>query len=93
MVPDVPTVAELAIPGFDFTLWGGFFAPAATPPEIIARINREVNQLFQRPDVIARMTGEQTEVVQNTPEQFAAFMRAETEKYRQILKDINYKEN
>jgi tripartite-type tricarboxylate transporter receptor subunit TctC len=90
LMPDIPTVAETLIPGFDFTLWGGLFASAKTPPDIVALLNREANQAYSRPEVQARMSSEQSEAVPNTPAQFDAFVKREAEKYRQIIKDIGY---
>lgn len=88
IAPDVPTVAEVAVPGFNFPIWAGLFAPVATPRGVVALLNREVNQLYLRPDIQARMAREQSEIRQNSPEDFAAFVRAEAEKYGQIIKEI-----
>ena len=90
LFPDTPTVAELMIPGFDFTLWGGLFAAAKTAPEIVKLINTEANQAYARPDFQTRIQREQSDVIRNTPEQFAAYIKSQGEKYRQIIKDIGY---
>lgn len=91
VVPTVPTVSELGIPDFDFTLWGGLFAPAGTPREIIARLNAEMNKIFLQPEVKERLEKEGSDVLQQTPEQYAQFVKRESAKYTQIMKDIGYK--
>ena len=88
VAPDVPTVAEVAVPGFDFPLWGGLFAPARTPVDIVAYLNREVNKVFQLPEVKARAAALYSDIMRSTPEQFAAFVRSESEKYREIAARI-----
>jgi len=90
LFPDTPTVAELMIPGFDFTLWGGLFAAAKTPPEIVKLLNAEANQAYARPDFKTRAQREMSDVIPNTPEQFATYIKSQGEKYRQIIKDIAY---
>jgi tripartite-type tricarboxylate transporter receptor subunit TctC len=88
VAPDVPTVAEVAVPGFDFPIWGGLFAPAATPRDVVALLNREINQIYRLPEVEARLASEQSDTRQNSPAQFGAFVRAESEKYGQIIKEV-----
>jgi len=91
IAPEIPTVAKVAVPGFNFPIWGGLFAPAATPREIVALLNREINKIYLQPDVQARMASEQSETQQNSPDQFAAFVKTESEKYRQVIKEIGRK--
>jgi tripartite-type tricarboxylate transporter receptor subunit TctC len=83
--PEIPTIAEQGVPGFDFSLWGGFFAPAGTPVEIISRLNREINQILALPEIRNQLLNDGAEVNANTPEQFAAFVHAEIAKYSQII--------
>ena len=90
LFPDTPTVSELLLPGFDFTLWGGLFAATKTPNDIVKTLNFEANQAYARPDFQARSTREQSDVIRNTPEQFAAYIKSQSEKYSQIIKDIGY---
>jgi len=90
--PDIPTVAETAnIPNFDFTLWVGFFAPRGTPPEIVARLNSEINAILMLPDIRAKLREDGAEVTPMSVDQFAAFMKTEAEKYQQIIKDTGIK--
>ena len=90
--PDVPTVAELGIAGFDFSLWGGMFAPAATPREIVARLNAEFMQVLTQPEMKAQLGREGSEVVETTPDSFARFVQAESRKYAELLRTIDYKQ-
>lgn len=85
-MPDVPTVAESVAPGFQFSLWGGFFAPAGTPPDIIDTLNRAINAVLADPAIRQRFEADGTAVRQNTPAEFAAFVRAEAGKYGKLVK-------
>jgi tripartite-type tricarboxylate transporter receptor subunit TctC len=89
--PEVPTVAELGIAGFDFSLWGGILAPATTPKEIVNRLNSEILQVLTQPEMKAQLAREGSEVVETTPESFARFVQGESRKYAELLRDINYK--
>lgn len=89
-MPDVPTVSELALPGFDFTLWGGLFARAGTSPEIISRLSEAANAAYAQPELKERMIQEGSEATPNTPEEFGAFINNQREKYQKIIKDIDY---
>jgi tripartite-type tricarboxylate transporter receptor subunit TctC len=90
--PDIPSVAEAAgIPNFDFILWVGFFAPRATPPEIVGKLNSEINKILMQPDINAKLRDDGAEVTTISVEQFAAFMKTEAAKYQQIIKDADLK--
>ena len=84
--PELPTVAEAALPGFEVTNWVGLFAPAGTPPEIVRRLNGEVVRFMQTPEIEARLRSEGARFVPNTPEQFGAFVAAEIAKWAPIVK-------
>jgi len=84
-VPELPTVAE-TLPGFDVTNWVGFFAPAGTPPEIIARLNAEVHKFMQSKEITARLTAEGARFIPMTPDQFGAFVKAEIAKWAPVVK-------
>jgi tripartite-type tricarboxylate transporter receptor subunit TctC len=88
---EVPTVAELGVAGFDFSLWGGIFAPAATPREVVARLNAEIVQVLTQPEMKAQLAREGSEVVETTPESFARFVQGESRKYGDILREIDFK--
>ncbi|MEY4710647.1 MAG: hypothetical protein RIS88_97 [Pseudomonadota bacterium] len=86
LLPNVPTFAELGYPSVNVALWYGLMAPAGTPPEIISRLNREVNQALKAPDVLERFAAQGTEAVGGTPEQAAAFVRQELDRWGPVVK-------
>jgi tripartite-type tricarboxylate transporter receptor subunit TctC len=85
-LPDVPTIAELGFPDYEINSWQGMFAPAGTPREIIGKINGEVVQMLNTPEVRARMAREGADPVGSTPEQFAARVKGELEKWAKVAK-------
>jgi tripartite-type tricarboxylate transporter receptor subunit TctC len=90
--PGVPPVAEAEdIKGFDFTLWVGIFAPRGTPRDVVLKLNREINQALAQPELRDRLAGEGAEVATLTVEQVTEFVNAESEKYRQIIKETGIK--
>lgn len=84
--PDVPTVAETVLPGFNFSLWGGIFAPHGTDAGITLRINEIVNDILARDAIRERFVADGSAVEPNTPEQFSQFVEAEIAKYRDLVK-------
>ena len=84
--PELPTIAESGLPGFEVNNWIGLFAPAGTPPEIVRRWNTEVTRIMQSPEIQARLLNEGARFSPNTPEQFAAFVRSEIAKWAPIVK-------
>jgi tripartite-type tricarboxylate transporter receptor subunit TctC len=86
VLPDVPTIAEAAVPGFRFSQWVGFMAPAGTPQPIVDQLNRTITGILSRP-ALAKSWEEQgaTPMVMSQPE-FAAFMTAEVEKWAKVIK-------
>jgi tripartite-type tricarboxylate transporter receptor subunit TctC len=88
-LPDVPTVAEQGVAGFASTSWQGWFAPARTPREIVALIQREVAKALALPDVAERLKAMSYEGVGSTPEAFDAYFRSELAKFAKIVKDAN----
>jgi tripartite-type tricarboxylate transporter receptor subunit TctC len=90
--PDVPTVSEAAgIKDFDFSLWGGFFAPRGTPPAIVAQLNAAINEVLALPDVRTKMADAGTDVIPMSVDQFTAFINRESEKYMRVTKDAGIK--
>lgn len=85
-LPDVPTVAEAAVPGFDFSLWGGYFAPRETPDALVGRLNAEINKVLAEPDLHARFEAEGSAVEPMTAARFESFVRAEIDKYAKLVK-------
>ena len=90
-LPDVPTVAESGVPGFDVSTWYGIWAPASTPPAIVTKVSSELAAVVRMPEVRARLADLGAEAVGNTPEEFAAFNRSELAKWAKIVKDSGAK--
>ncbi len=86
-LPDVPTIAESGLPGFDITTWYGLLAPAGTPAAIIAKLNSEVARILKLPDVIDRLSTLGLEPKTSTAEHFGAILRKEIALYAKIIKD------
>jgi tripartite-type tricarboxylate transporter receptor subunit TctC len=84
-MPDVPTVAQSGVPGFDAVGWWGFAVPAGTPPAIVARLNREINKALEAPALRATMANEGVEVLGTTPEEFSSFVRAEIDTWGKVI--------
>jgi len=87
LLPNVPTVSEEAIPGFEASGWQGYFAPAKTPREIIALIQRETAKVLATPDTIERLKAMGNEPVGSTPEAFEARFKADVERFATIVKE------
>jgi tripartite-type tricarboxylate transporter receptor subunit TctC len=86
LFPDVPTMAESGFPGFEAVLWHGVMAPAKVPRPIVMRVNQEVVKVLAMPDVQKLLMAEGGTVSPSTPEEFAAFLRAETAKWTKVIK-------
>jgi len=84
--PDLPTVAEAGLPGFEVNNWIGLFAPAGTPADIVQRWNAEVARIMQSPEIQQRLPVEGARFTPNSPEQFSAFVKSEIAKWAPIVK-------
>ncbi len=91
IAPNLPTIAESGLPGFDMTNWYGMLVPAGTPRDSIMKLQREVNRILNLPEVKERLANDGMIVVASTPEQFTAFLGTETEKYNRIIKAAGIK--
>ena len=89
--PDIPTVAESGVPGFDAAAWIAMFAPAGTPREVIARLNSEINKGIVTPEMREKLVGLGADPVGGTPEDFSAFHKAELAKWAKVVKDSGAK--
>ena len=90
-LPNVPTFTEIGVPGMEFSNWFGVFAPAGTPPDIVQRLNRELNTLLRSADVIDKLSKTGAEVAGGTPEQFAKTYRDENESWKAVIRRANMK--
>ncbi len=86
LAPDLPTMAEAGMPGFDISTWFGLLAPAGTPPDVIAKWNADVVKVLNSPDVREKMFAQGAEPSPQTPAEFASFIAREREKYARIVK-------
>jgi tripartite-type tricarboxylate transporter receptor subunit TctC len=87
--PEIPTIAEAGVPGYEATQWFGVLAPAGTPRDIVNLIQSEIGRVLQQPDMKTRLSTDGAEPVGSTPEEFAAFIRAETAKWAKVVKDAS----
>jgi tripartite-type tricarboxylate transporter receptor subunit TctC len=88
-LPEVPTVAEAGLPGFEVTTWYGILAPSGTPRPIIARLNAELVKVMHSPEMKERLAGIGTDPVTSTPEEFAAYIQAEIGKWGDVIRKAN----
>ena len=86
-IPDLPTVAESGVPGFDSGVWYAMLLPAATPREIVDRLNREVVAVLKRPDYSKLLFESAIDPIGGTPEQLGAYIKSEIVKYAKVVKD------
>ena len=86
LAPELPTMAEAGLQGFDISTWFGLFAPAGTPGDVIAKWNAEVAKILNSPDMREKLVAQGAEPAPTTPEQFAAFVKSEIVKYAKIVK-------
>jgi tripartite-type tricarboxylate transporter receptor subunit TctC len=91
VVPDIPTLDEAGVPGFDVFSWFGFFVPAKTPPEVIARINADTNAALVHPPVKTRFEQLGANPKGSTPAELAAFLKSETDKWGPVIRDAKIK--
>lgn len=91
LLPDVPTIAESGVKGFDFTNWFGLVAPANTPPEVIARLNKDTVNVLRQKTLHDQLEKMGATVIANTPVQFATQIKADSIKWGKIIKDANIK--
>jgi tripartite-type tricarboxylate transporter receptor subunit TctC len=87
-LPDVPTIAEAGVPGYEATAWWGVLAPAGTPRPIIERLHREFSAILTSSETKKRFESEGAEAVQMTPDEFGRFLAVETKKWAEVVKGV-----
>jgi tripartite-type tricarboxylate transporter receptor subunit TctC len=86
VLPDVPTLNETVMPGFEVATWQGILAPAKTPAEIVARLNAEVTKALASSEVREKLQAQGAELLGSTPEQYAAYLKSEIERWDKVVK-------
>jgi tripartite-type tricarboxylate transporter receptor subunit TctC len=89
--PEIPTVAESGVPGFEAQTWFGLLAPAGTPPEIVKRLNTDVLRALTKPDVKEKLASLGLTIVGSTPEKFSGYIKSEFTKWAKVIKDAGVK--
>ncbi|MGZ5103203.1 MAG: tripartite tricarboxylate transporter substrate binding protein [Usitatibacter sp.] len=87
VAPDIPTVAEAGVPGYELTVWFGLVAPAGTPREVVGKLNAEVLKILAMPDVRERFLAQGVEPLGSTPEEFRDHIRAQMAKWGKVVRD------
>ena len=90
-LPDIPTVAETGLPGYEAFSWAGMVAPAKTPAVVVTRPNREINEILKQKDVVDQLVKDGTVPVPNTPEKFTAYIKADLEKWTAVVRNAGIK--
>jgi tripartite-type tricarboxylate transporter receptor subunit TctC len=85
LLPNVPTIAEQGVPGFESGTWQGALVPAGTPPEIVTRLNAELTRIIRAPEVRSRLTAQGAEVYTMTPPEFAGFFGREQKRWATVV--------
>ena len=86
-LPDIPTIAESGVPGYEYGTWYGLLAPAGTPPAIVARLSRATAEVLESPKIAERLVGQGLAPRPTTPARFAAHLRAETERWTKVVRE------
>jgi tripartite-type tricarboxylate transporter receptor subunit TctC len=90
-LPNVPTSKESGFPNFEISVWYGMLAPTGTPREIINRLNAELAKSVSAPDMKPKFTSAGVEPMTSTPEEFGAFIRSESKRFAQVIRDAGIK--
>jgi tripartite-type tricarboxylate transporter receptor subunit TctC len=89
--PDVPTISEAGLPGYEATQWYGLLAPAQTPKDIVARLHAEATRALQQPEIKERFVADGADPVGNTPEEFRHYIQSEIAKWAKVARDAGIK--
>ena len=91
LMPELPTLAELGMPGFEAAAWQGVVVPTGTPADIIQKLNAEVNKALANPDVRSRLAAQGADILGGSPAEYAAYLRAEMPRWAKAVKDSGAK--
>jgi tripartite-type tricarboxylate transporter receptor subunit TctC len=89
--PDIPTIAESGVKGYEVTNWYGVLAPAKTPRAIVERLHQQIVKVLDHPDIVKRFAADGADAVDSTPQEFAAHIKAETMKWARVIKEAGIK--
>ncbi len=90
-LPNIPTVAESGLPGYEASIWYGMLAPAGTPPAIVARLNAELRKAMDQPDVKAKLAEQNFSLTPSTPEEFGRKINTDLDRWGKLIKEANVK--
>ena len=88
-MPEMPTVAEAGLPGYEASIWYGLLAPVGTPRDVVGRLNAELHKAMQHPDVSAKLTEQGFIVAPGSPEDFGKLIDQEMKRWGQLIRDQN----
>jgi tripartite-type tricarboxylate transporter receptor subunit TctC len=91
ILPDVPTLGEAGLPGIEALAWNGIFVPAGTPRPVIEQLHRALVRAYRSPEIEAQLRATGSYAAADTPEEFAAFVRTENEKWSRVIRDAGIK--
>lgn len=91
LVPDIPTVSESGLPGYNFDVWFGLLAPAKTPKEIVQKINKDLNAILAKKEVKEKLQIQYYDVLMGTPEEFAGLIEKDLVRFGKVIRDVNIK--
>jgi tripartite-type tricarboxylate transporter receptor subunit TctC len=89
--PDIPTIAESGVPGFELVGWNGLFMPAKTPPDILAKLHQDAVAALTHPSVTSKLEEMGVEVTASTPAELTAYLKSEMAKWNSIIAEIGIK--
>jgi tripartite-type tricarboxylate transporter receptor subunit TctC len=90
-MPELPTLSEAGLPGFEAAAWQGIVVPTGTPSDIIQKLNAEVNKALAHPDIRARLAAQGADILGGTPAEYAAYLRSEMPRWTKAVKDSGAK--
>jgi tripartite-type tricarboxylate transporter receptor subunit TctC len=90
-LPEVPTIAEAGVPGFDYTIWYGLFAPAKVPPAIVNKVSVDLQAALRDPEVASALIAQGNEPAPATAQEFASFIRNDTARWAMIVRERHLK--